>query len=228
MTPISTPASLPAQVSAPLLGVVLAGGRSQRMGQDKALLPALQQTAVKNQAANTASQSMLQFSQNLLVKSGINQVVISGRADTPSVIDDIAYAGPLMGLYSVIQALRPKAILALPVDMPLLNSDDLNRLKIAGELSGKCTCFTDNPLPLYLPVNAIVVEFLNHQYQQLQANPNSKGPSFKQLFAQTGVNRIASQSQQRLQNTNTPEEWQQAQRHARQVKQQRGFHPYVD
>ncbi|MAG76860.1 MAG: molybdopterin biosynthesis protein, partial [Colwelliaceae bacterium] len=48
------------------IGIVLAGGQSTRMGQDKSQLETLN------------SQNMLDFSQSLLKSIGINHVVISG------------------------------------------------------------------------------------------------------------------------------------------------------
>ncbi|TKB47395.1 molybdenum cofactor guanylyltransferase [Thalassotalea mangrovi] len=214
--------------SSSILGVVLAGGRSQRMGRDKALLPALQQTKPSLAGDSQADISMLQFCQSLLTQVGIVDVVISGKQGQHGIVDDITHAGPLMGLYSVIQSTRPKAILALPVDMPLLGSNELNQIKLSGELSGQVTCYKDHPLPLYLPVNAMVEGFLKSEFLRLRANPEGRGPSFKQMFQQTGVNLLDCRTPERLHNTNTPEQWQRARQRARQIEQQRGFHCYVN
>ncbi|WP_394174318.1 molybdenum cofactor guanylyltransferase [Thalassotalea litorea] len=213
-----------------ILGVVLAGGKSQRMGQDKSRLPALLSTHSAKADVNVAAQptsSMMQYSASLLEQAGINDIVISGKSQHQGIADYIPFAGPLMGLYSIIQTRQPKAILALPVDMPLLSAAEVKQIKIAGELSGKCTCFADHPLPLYLPINVQVQSFLNQHYQRLVTNPETKGPSFKQLFEQSGVNSLRSEFPKRLENTNTPEQWQRAQQTAREIESTSRFHQYI-
>lgn len=196
------------------LGVVLAGGLSSRMGQDKAQL--LRQ-----------KQAMLDFSKQLLIDSGITDVVVSGNHhDIPDVVPQ---AGPVGGIYSVLshysQQDKPKALLILPVDLPLMTATALEKLRLAGELSHKATYFTDSQgdahnIPLYLPNSALLELFLAKAftqtgYEESQMKSKKFGPSIKALlknipsqslpvskrFAQTNI----------LFNSNTPQDWQQAQ-----------------
>ncbi|HBY88533.1 MAG TPA: molybdopterin biosynthesis protein, partial [Colwellia sp.] len=144
------------------LGVVLAGGLSSRMGQDKAQLKR-QQSAVSPSVKST--RSMLDFSKQLLADSGIKDIVISG--DNHQIPDRVAHAGPVGGIYSVLahylanspEHLQPKALLILPVDLPLMTPAALADLRLKGELSHKATFFRDSQknmhhIPLYLPNNA--------------------------------------------------------------------------
>ncbi|MGJ8690966.1 MAG: molybdenum cofactor guanylyltransferase [Thalassotalea sp.] len=189
------------------LGVVLAGGLSRRMGENKAQLTHFNQR-----------EEMLQFSQQLLLDAGVNNVVISG--DNFQVSDKYQQLGPLAGIYSVIQQCQPQAILVLPVDLPLMNSALLSQLKLTGELSGKATYFDDNYLPLYLPNNGYSQLIFNKTFSRFDAplsNTNSamselkKGPSMKRFIESIPHQCLAIKNHQALFNCNTPSQWQQAQ-----------------
>ncbi len=194
------------------LGVVLAGGKSSRMGQDKAQLQ-------RNQ------QDMLSYSKSLLTAAGSSQVVISG--DEHGISDIITNIGPLGGIQSIVSQFKPKALLILPVDLPLMTAPELARLKQIGELSQSACFFADNYLPLYLPVNAFVEQFFQQPLmtkkliQPLSESKNNKsktnssrglsGPSVRSLLNQIPHKVIQAKDNNSLFNTNTPEQWQQAQ-----------------
>ena len=225
------------------LGVVLAGGLSSRMGQDKSQLSRQQlshQLRHQNKPVNTpvrSETSMLDFSKQLLADAGINNIVISG--DNHEIPDLISHAGPVGGIYSVLAHylannpahLQPKAFLILPVDLPLMTAQALNELRLKGELSRKATFFKDNQqqahhIPLYLPNNAFLSLFLTQAFQgkELLSSSNGiskhnngskskKGPSVRALLEKVPHQAIASQNSKILMNTNTPEQWQKAQQH---------------
>jgi len=198
------------------LGVVLAGGLSSRMGQDKSEL-ARQSNNVQHTAVN-----MLDFSKQLLIDSGINQVVISG--DKHQVPDVIPQAGPVGGIYSVLTSIpehnRPKALMIIPVDLPLMTASALADLRTKGELSQKAAFFQDRQqrvhhIPLYLPVNAFLDMYLTQAFKEISSNvANSKkkfGPSVKGMLKQIPHLIVKNAEQKLLFNSNTPQEWQQAQ-----------------
>lgn len=173
------------------LGVVLAGGKSSRMGENKAFL-------------QRVDQDMLDFSKQNLIDAGCSKVIVSGN--NFDVADHYQELGPLAGICSVFKALKPQAVLALPVDLPLLSATDLHELKLKGELAQKATFFEEHYLPLYLPNNAFTEMFFANAFSQ----PSSKGPSVRQLLKATPSQVIIPQNPQRLFNTNTPEDWQKA------------------
>lgn len=196
------------------LGIVLAGGLSSRMGEDKAQLP--------HKKGN-----MLSFSQQLLHDAGINQVVISGnKHQVPDLMPNL---GPVGGIYSVIKHYRPKAVLILPVDLPLMTASALKKLKLTGELSQKACFFQEHHIPLYLPNNGYLTLFFEQVFEQNfeqtigQASKQEghlpslkRGPSVRAMLNQIpnksiALNEITFNNQNVLFNTNTPQEWQQAQ-----------------
>lgn len=191
------------------LGVVLAGGLSSRMGQDKAQLL-------------RDNNSMLEFSKQMLSDSGIHNIVVSG--DNYDVPDKIKQSGPIGGILSILSNFpQAKSLLILPVDLPFMTAKALIDLRIKGELSQKATYFEGHNIPLYLPNNAYVELFLAQafarQANSLKANSrlessrfSVKGPSIKALLKQVPHQTIQSSDKNTLFNSNTPAEWQQAKR----------------
>jgi molybdopterin-guanine dinucleotide biosynthesis protein A len=187
------------------LGVVLAGGLSSRMGQDKAKL-----------RRNTTD--MLNFSKQLLINSGINQLVVSG--DEYDIPDKVKKSGPVGGIYSVLSSFpQAKSLLILPVDLPFMTSKTLANLRIKGELSQKATYFDDHNIPLYLPNNAYIELFFKTVFSNNSLINNDKfsgkktkknGPSINALLQQIPHQAIQCGDSKALFNTNTPEQWQQA------------------
>jgi len=207
------------------LGVVLAGGLSSRMGQDKSQLrrkEISQQNTAVNSLVNTEI-SMLDFSKQLLSDAGIKNIVVSG--DNHQIPDRIPHSGPVGGIYSVLahypEHLQPKSLLILPIDLPLMTASDLTKLRLKGELSQKATFFSDRQnqahhIPLYLPNNAFLSLFLTQAFQREQLlasnkKNNKNGPSVRAMLDKVPHQSITSLSKKTLFNTNTPEQWQQAQ-----------------
>lgn len=123
-----------------LLGVVLAGGKSSRMGVDKAMLP-----HPGNHPGATCS--YLDYAIERL-RPLVPQVAVAGRphrgvAGVVGLLDEQPELGPAMG---VVTALRHAAVqrlagvLVTPVDMPDVTSDHLRRLVAAWTQTGGVVC----------------------------------------------------------------------------------------
>jgi molybdopterin-guanine dinucleotide biosynthesis protein A len=221
------------------LGVVLAGGLSSRMGQDKSQLIhqklSSQKLSLQNKAVNSSVRSeisMLDFSKQLLADAGIKNIVVSGN--NHQIPDCVTQAGPVGGIYSVLahylahspEHLQPKALLILPVDLPLMTASALAELRLKGELSQKATFFSDSHkqmhhIPLYLPNNAFLSMFLAQAFRGEKTPENSgngsknnakNGPSVRGMLEKVPHQAISSLNSQLLFNTNTPQQWQQAQK----------------
>jgi molybdopterin-guanine dinucleotide biosynthesis protein A len=112
----------------PVSGAILAGGRSARMGRDKAFLPHPLdgQPLIARQAA-------------LLREIGCDDLIISGRAGIDYAVPDarvftdlVADSGPLAGLAQILAAARHPWVLVVAVDMPHLTASYLQQLLTAG------------------------------------------------------------------------------------------------
>ena len=109
-----------------LLGVVLAGGASRRMGTDKALL------------THPDGSSWLEAQVQLLRSVDLEVCVLTGHAGHHARLSDCAGvtvqaepwqpAGPLWALSCVLHDRDDEALLTLPVDMPGLRSEALQQL----------------------------------------------------------------------------------------------------
>lgn len=181
------------------IGILLAGGQSSRMGQNKSQL-------------QRQHQSMLEYSKQLLAETGVEKVIVSGEGH--DIADSQPLLGPIGGIASVLSQVHCQAALIIPVDLPLMTAHVLTQLKQTGELSGCAVHFERHPLPLYLPTNGFTELFFS-QTLQSAVNKQGKAPSIKALLKQVPHKQIACSNSITLTNTNTPEQW----RHAQQTIQ---------
>ncbi|WP_417356456.1 molybdenum cofactor guanylyltransferase [Gallaecimonas pentaromativorans] len=176
-----------------LYGLVLAGGQSSRMGQDKAQL-------------QFDGQSLLERAQALLGASGCQEVLVS-RNQRGFIQDIVVNAGPLGGIHAALaQTPNGAALLVLPVDMPFMDAPRLQALVDAGKAHGRPSYFDDCFLPLYLPVSQAAKDFLG----DLLANEGQG--RVRRLLDHLDAIALPCPPAPLLQNLNTPADWQQATR----------------
>ena len=101
-------------------GVILAGGRSSRMGRDKGVL-------------RLNGRTLLELQAEKLRTLGIEDILLSGEGcpplpDTRVIPDEYAGRGPLGGLHACLLAARDPACLVLSVDVPLIPAGALAAL----------------------------------------------------------------------------------------------------
>ena len=175
-----------------VLGILLAGGQSRRMGCDKAEL-------------NFAGTSQLQHAQILLREAGCNNIHISrNRAD--GIADIYKDQGPLAGLHAVLsRVVYPHNSLALiiPIDMPLLQSSHLKTLVQQANMQQRDTYFDDNYLPCVLHIDT-------HLQTELEQRLVQNQRSVKGFLLARRALILAKPDNEQFMNTNTPAEWQQA------------------
>ena len=102
--------------------VILAGGKSKRMGQDKAWLTVRGKPLIARQI-------------ELVYELGPAEIFISGRAGTdysalgcPVLVDHFEDAGPLAGIEQALKAISTPLLLVLAVDMPRMKPAQLQML----------------------------------------------------------------------------------------------------
>ncbi len=183
-----------------LIGVVLAGGKSSRMGSDKALM-------------SINGKTMLERTVDLLKDLGAKDVIVC-RNEDGYLADKYLDAGPVGGIHSVLEHLIPsqkrfsptkklKALLILPVDMPLLDSETLAELIFCGAEMYSALHFRDQPLPLFLPVTEGPRDFA-------KLIVKSDERSIKRFVNYLGCASITTANRQPFINTNDPIQWQKA------------------
>ncbi len=123
-----------------IVGVVLAGGQSSRMGQDKAMLPFKGETLLHHQVQ--------------LLRRICSHVVVSGEYPGFDCVPDcVPKYGPISGIYSVAKQIPSAALLVVPVDMPQLTVEHLNRLQIPEQSSH----IEGHPLPAYFANHKLLI-----------------------------------------------------------------------
>lgn len=182
-----------------LIGVVLAGGRSRRMGQDKIRL-------------HWRGRDLLAHQQALLAASGCAAVWVVGAQDSDWPLRDaVADCGPLAGLLAAadhaLQTLpdQPVVLLVVPVDMPCLTPACLALLRdaAAAETAVDVVSFAASPLPCAVRVGA---DLRNRLAQSLQRGERALHRAFA-----SGTRRELTPPAdwlERSRNINTPDDWQ--------------------
>jgi molybdopterin-guanine dinucleotide biosynthesis protein A len=103
-------------------GIILAGGRSRRMGRDKALLPFPGDNRSTFISHLAAVLSMF-CDEALLVARDAQQAANYVLPGVAVVIDQVPEVGPLMGLYSGLRSIGATHALVVAVDMPFVQPE---------------------------------------------------------------------------------------------------------
>lgn len=97
-----------------IAGIVLVGGRSSRMGRDKAFL-------------ELKGKPLVGHMLDVLRSAGLKDVFVSGHVQGYScIVDDAPFSGPAEAIKSVLKKIpNYKGYLFVPVDMPFLKRETL-------------------------------------------------------------------------------------------------------
>lgn len=164
-----------------IAGIVLAGGRSRRMGQNKALL-------------NFNGKALVQHMMDILSEAGLLNVFVSGSLDGfPCIPDSQPWSGPAQAMEDVWKKTpQYRAYLFVPVDMPFLEPS-LLLLLLESQYS---TYFENSIFPVYLV--APFVDFHADSVRALMDGQKAKSLPVPEIYAPC------------FQNLNTPDEWKKA------------------
>jgi molybdopterin-guanine dinucleotide biosynthesis protein A/nucleoside-triphosphatase THEP1 len=181
-----------------LLGVILCGGQSSRMGFEKML-------------ANYHGVPQYQFLNALLKKLNIDPV-ISIRNDQVSLIDGVSNivldsesyndAGPLTGLLSVHEKYPEKSVLLVGCDYPLLNEYHILLLVEQIQNDYSVICYQNN-VGIDEP---LVAYYSNQALKELKVFHSNGGKSLKEYIKSTNVKRLSLEDNLFLTSVDTPTE----------------------
>ena len=167
-----------------IAGVILAGGKSSRMGQDKSRLI-------------LGKKTLLQHSQQILKNAGIKRVFVSSES---GIKDQHKNKGPISGIYSCLENLEKyEYLFFIPVDMPLINKYAI--LKLISKKNLSATYFKNHFLPLLIRNN-----FINRKIIAQQLNNHKL--SINNMLQQLNACPIDSHfPKNTFLNANTQEDW---------------------
>lgn len=179
-----------------IAGIVLAGGLSSRMGQDKAQL-------------QLAKQTLLSRAVSLLENVNLKQIFVSGQyPEYASIPDMYPQFGPLGGVHACVEQLYGSfdALFIVPVDMPLLSAVDCDLLLNKFLQHPQGVFYQEVTFPMILPLNHQLKEYLG----EALVSPHKIQRSLYRLLKTLKIQPVNYPQQHnfRFQNSNTPQEWQ--------------------
>lgn len=158
--------------------VILAGGKSTRMGQDKAFL-------------EFSGQPLLARQISLVRKIGASEIFISGREgvdysalNCPVLEDQFPNAGPLAGMASALDAVREPLLLVLAVDMANMTGDFLKKLHVYCQNEAGAVPLCDGVIE---PLAAFYPKSTGELAQQFLAGSSAEYSPGAKHFAQSCV-----------------------------------------
>lgn len=189
---------------APLYGLLLSGGASQRMRQDKAALDYQGEPQLLR-----AWRLLESVTERAFVSVRESQRDDALRATLPQIVDSYDAVGPVAGILSAQERHPDAAWLVLACDLPLLDNDTLRRLIDARDPQADATVFASSHDGLPEPLCAIW-EPRSHALLRQRYENGSYCP--RKALMQSNIILLPAPGDA-LDNVNTPEE--------RQAMQQR-------
>lgn len=179
--------------------LILAGGLSRRMGEDKSKL------------LTPKGISLLQHSRNLMRDAGASQILISSNTEPDGIKDNFQSAGPLAGIEAGLALVKTRYAVILPVDMPLLSPVIIHALLDYTLQNQQACCYQNQCLPLVL---------IKPKTAQKQANallqPEKKSSIWQFCKAINAKEIELSESLMAkkvcFNNANDPQQWQECQK----------------
>lgn len=183
-----------------LYGLILSGGESSRMGQDKSLI-------------NYHGKPQTEFLYDL-VKSFLPNTFVSVRKDRPvsftdQVIEDqFESRGPINGILSAMKLYPDKSWLVLACDLPLISVKTIAQLIQERDVTKYATAFATKESGLPEPLVAIwessaSAGLIRHHLEEGRNCP-------RKFLINTDIKLIYPNNDLELYNANNPEEYQQA------------------
>ncbi|MFA3792314.1 molybdenum cofactor guanylyltransferase [Aliiglaciecola sp. SL4] len=179
------------------LGLILAGGRSSRMGVDKSTL-------------SLSGESFLQLAIKRFESIGINNYVVSSNSLEGAMADRLFDKGPLAALDALLSLPQSRlndvdGVLVVPIDMPLFPAANLKQLALQGT-EFQCACyFRSHPMPFFIQLDPLFTATLK---QQIESDDRSIFSLLKKLSA-VEINYNEGQiAKDAFYNVNTPEQMQ--------------------
>jgi molybdenum cofactor guanylyltransferase len=181
-----------------LFGLILAGGKSTRMGFDKGLIDyhgKPQRDYLRDLLGKYCDQVFTSCKK-------INDLPISSNP----ISDAFQIDSPLNGILSALQFNKTAAWLTVPVDMPMIDGSIIQYLLNHRDQSKTATCFFDsdgkNPEPLFTIWEPSAYEDLQQFYAEGKISP-------RDFLKQANVHIISVPDARSLININSEEEWEQ-------------------
>lgn len=197
MSPMQNDSDATDQSLPPIYGLLLSGGASRRMQQDKAQI-----TYHGEPQLLRAWRLLLSVTEHAFLSVREEQREDPLRAGLPQIVDSYDAVGPVAGILSA-QAAHPEAAwLVIACDLPLLDEATLQQLVASRDPSADATAFTSRFDSMPEPLCALW-EPSSHALLKMRYDEHSYCPR-KALM--TGTTHLLPAPGDALDNVNTPED----------------------
>lgn len=167
--------------------VILAGGRSSRMGQNKA------------QMIRPDGLTQLEHTQRQVAKLNPASIMISG-VDLPDIYPD---CGPLSGIHAALETLETgDSLLVVPCDLPLLTVDALQPLLSETDSVAYQHAYLPCLLHVSIPLKTRINSILKNKENEKKSNF-----SIRNLLNFLNIHWIENTLEKELKSANTIQEW---------------------
>jgi molybdopterin-guanine dinucleotide biosynthesis protein A len=180
-----------------LNGLVLAGGRSTRMGKDKAKL----NWHGKEQQYHLAD--LLSFCCEEVFISCREDQVLDIKVDYQTIADSFLEAGPLEAILSAFQKDETGAWMVIACDMPLMDLQTLKYLQQQRDTTKIATVFQNSDDGFSEPLAAI---WEAKSYDLLKFYHQKQRKSLRKILIENGAKLIEAPNHDALMNANAPED----------------------
>jgi len=189
-------------MSAPIYGLVLAGGTSSRMRTDKAALLYEGQTQLRR-----AVSLLSRHATKVFVSVRPSQTSDPLRSSQPMIVDSVPGEGPIAGIRSAMQTHPEAAWLVLACDLPFLSDAVLEHLIANRHAEAPATAYRSAHDGLPEPLCAI---WEPHAAAKLAAYQAEGGRCPRKFLIRNNAPLIEPLDARSLDNINTPEEYTEA------------------
>jgi molybdopterin-guanine dinucleotide biosynthesis protein A len=183
----------------PVRGLLMAGGFSRRMGQDKALI-----AYHGEPQAVVAWRLLTQVCGQAWVSLRADQVTQAPYVDLPSIVDEAVAAGPMRGVLSAFKQDPNAAWLVLACDLPGVTEEMLRQLLATRQSGTLATAFVAGGDASPEPLCAV---YEPEALPVLQERAAAGRYSLRQFLQAHPVSRLVAPSPQSLANVNAPTDW---------------------
>ncbi len=177
-----------------ITGLILAGGKSSRMGTDKSLLKLNEKTFIE-----CSIDALKEITSEIIIISNTKQHDVFGYKRIPDTIDNF---GPVAGIYTGLSQVTTPYTLVLSCDVPLINKTLLKKLISNIDTTTHCVQFEykNNLTPLIAvyktECKSIFKNAITHGIQKLQlvtaqCNPKNILLTDQEAYYIQNVNTIA-------------------------------------
>ena len=178
-----------------ITGIILAGGRSTRMGTDKSMI-----SLDGRYLYQIAAEKLSHFCDDVYISVNQNQA-LSHNFELPIIIDKYEEQGPMGGLITSLEDCVPP-FLVMAVDLIRLEEADIQNLIRQHNPTKGCTMFYHPETEIYEPLLSL---WELSMLQELNTYFKDGGRSFQKFLKSQDINRLPCDNCDFLYNANTPD-----------------------